>query len=117
MTVSEIAHRLGLKRLVDSNPSRIVRSGYVCDRLSRAMVKAPADAAWITIASHANVAAVALLADVSLILLAEDEVPHDMLIARAKQHGLNLYSSHKSAFTLAFELSELLSESHRIFEP
>lgn len=44
---------------------------FCCDLLSVAMAKAPMDSVWVTVMGNRNVIAVATLADVSCVVLAE----------------------------------------------
>jgi serine kinase of HPr protein (carbohydrate metabolism regulator) len=74
------------------------------------MGKAPADSAWITVMQNANVAAVALLADVSCVILSENVKPDSALSARAQEKGLTVFSADKDAFTLACAIQNLLSK-------
>ena len=71
------------------------------------MGRAGEDNAWITIMSNSNIVAVATLADVSCIILAEGVVPDEGVAATAEAKGINLLSSSKSAY----EIAKLLCES------
>lgn len=108
MTVHDVAKQLNLTCCVDADGQRTVEGGYVGDLLSWVIGKAGAGHAWITIMSNPNVAAVAMLADTSMIILAESVEPDDTLLAKAQQHGLNLYMASEGAFELAWRLHELL---------
>ena len=52
-----------------------ITRGFVGDLLSFVMGSAPEKALWVTIQNHVNVAAVALLKEVPLVLLASGRVP------------------------------------------
>ncbi len=58
---------------------------YVGDLLSWVMGRAGSNSAWITIMSNVNVAAVAVLAELSMIILAENVKPDADLL---KRHSL-----------------------------
>lgn len=51
--------------------NRDIHSVFCCDMLSIAMAKAPSDSAWVTVMGNKNVIAVAALADVSCVIIAE----------------------------------------------
>ena len=55
--------------------------------------------------SNVNIVAVATLADVSCILLAEGVVPDEDVLSVAKAKGVNVLSSKLPAFELALMLS------------
>jgi serine kinase of HPr protein (carbohydrate metabolism regulator) len=71
------------------------------------MGRATEDDAWITIMSNSNIIAVATLADVSCIILAEGVSPDESVINTALAKGVNLLSSTESAYEIAKKLSSL----------
>lgn len=88
------------------NGERTVTGVYIGDLLSWVMGRAPADAAWITIMSNANVAAVATLADVACVILAENVQPDAQLLQTAQSKEINLFTSPLSAYELAVHLAQ-----------
>lgn len=105
MTVTQLAEKLSLTALCVPHPEREVNGAYIGDLLSWVMGRAPADCAWITIMSNINVCAVASLADVSCVILAEGVKPDPPAAEAAVKRGINLYTSPKTAYALASELS------------
>ena len=71
MTVKALAEALALRPLASPEDDREIVGAYVGDLLSWVMGRAKADDAWITIMSNVNIVAVASLADVACIILAE----------------------------------------------
>ena len=59
------------KVLVEGKPERSISKVFCCDLLSIAMGKAPSDSVWVTVMGNKNTLAVASLADVACIVLAE----------------------------------------------
>lgn len=108
MNVADIAEALNLKCYAPGKEDCPVSGGYVGDLLSWVIGRAGQGSAWITIMSNVNVAAVGLLADVSMIILAEDVIPDDDLLDRAQRQGLGLYSSPLGAYELSCRLHELI---------
>jgi hypothetical protein len=94
--------------IINLGENRTVETGYCGDFLSFAISRAPADGAWFTVMSNVNVAAVALLADVSVIALCENVAPDESLTARCKTEGLNLIKTSLSAYEAAIELGKAL---------
>ena len=70
MTVKDFAQQNNLT-LETGDGSREYTSIYCGDLLSIVMGRAPADSAWVTVMGNLNAVAVAVLADVACILLAE----------------------------------------------
>lgn len=108
MTVNEIAEKLSLRALSAEDVSREVTGVYIGDLLSWVMGRAQCGDVWITIMSNINVVAVAALADVACILLAEDVVPDEKVVQTAKEKGINLYTTPKTAYEAAVLLADLM---------
>ena len=101
ISVAEMAAALSLEAINEADTSRPVSSGYCGDLLSWVMGRAPADSAWITVMSNVNVVAVALLADVSCVIMADGALPDPEALEAAKKRGINIYSSKLGAFELS----------------
>ena len=108
MKVCNIAEKLSLKPLSVADSSRDITGVYIGDLLSWVMGRAESGDAWITIMSNINIVAVASLADVACIILAEGVVPDDNVTATALQKGVNIFTSDKTAYQLAAALAECL---------
>ncbi len=105
MKISEIEELLELEPLnkpQGTDPN--VAGGYASDLLSDVMGKAMADTVWITIQAHPNIVAVAVLVELSAIILANGVKPDQKTLEKAKEQDVIIYGSNKSAFTLAGEL-------------
>ena len=110
MTVAETAARLGWREFYMAEPERPVAGGYAGDLLSWVMGRAGQDCAWFTIMSNQNVAAVALMADVSCVVLTEGVAPDADLLRRAGEKGVNLVGTEEDTFTAALRLGKALEE-------
>ena len=108
LKVCDIAEKLSLRPLSLADSSREVTGVYIGDLLSWVMGRAKSGDAWITIMSNINIVAVASLADVACIILAEGVVPDENVCATALQKGINIYTSDKTAYQLAAALAECL---------
>ena len=75
MTVQTLKEMLSLTEFDLPDPDRPVTGGYAGDLLSWVMGRAREGDCWITIMSNQNVAAVAVLAEVGCVLLAEGVQP------------------------------------------
>ena len=110
LTVRQLAGALSLTvfAATDEALARPVTGGYAGDLLSWVMGRAPAGAAWITIMSNVNVAAVAVMAGLSCVILAEGVTPADALAARARLENLAVLGSDLGAYELCHGLRGLL---------
>ena len=111
-TVSDLAAALGLTVFTGEGEAlcRPVEGGYCGDLLSWVMGRAPQNSAWVTIMSNLNVAAVAGLADVSCVILAEGVAPDPALEQRARSENLPLLGSELSSFELAGKIYALIGK-------
>ena len=107
MTNYELISALSLT-VFEQGEERAVTTGYCGDLLSWVLGRAPQDSAWITVMSNNNVAAVAVLCDVSCVILAQGSQPDEILLSRAKQEGICLLGSERDAYTLCAQLAACL---------
>lgn len=108
MTVEKLIDELSLKAVSLVDAQREITGGYVGDLLSWVMGKAKSGDAWITIMSNVNIVAVASLTDVSCIILAEGVEVDENVLDTAKQKGVNILMSEKSAFEIASGVAKLI---------
>lgn len=109
MTVQNLIQSMDLAAFHLAQPHRPVTSGYVGDLLSWVMGRAGQDSAWLTIMSNQNVAAVALMADVSCVILTEGVQPDPDLLRRAQEKEVNLLGTALDTFSAACCLGTLLT--------
>lgn len=107
MTVHEMAKTLELTTLSVTDGEREFSGVYIGDLLSWVMGRAKSDNVWITIMSNINIVAVASLADVACIILAEGVTVDENVRTTAEAKGINLYSSEKTAYELASMLARI----------
>lgn len=108
MTVRELAEAGFLETVTLPDGDRTVRGVYIGDLLSWVMGRAGAGDAWITIMSNVNILAVATLADIACIILAEDVQPDAGVAATAAEKHINILRSKVSAYETALLLHERL---------
>ena len=106
MTVTKLAEIASLTPITLPEPDREVKGAYIGDLLSWVMGRADEGDAWITIMSNTNVAAVATLADVACVILAEGVMPDEGVAATAEAKGINMLSSNESAYQIAKKLAD-----------
>lgn len=93
MTVSQLATLLDATTVNEYDFSRSVDEGYAGDLLSFVMGRAPENAAWFTVMTNVNVAAVAVLTDVAAVVLCEGCQPDQTLVERAKTQHVNVIAT------------------------
>lgn len=107
MTVLELVEELQLEVLAGENGLQENINGvYVCDLLSWVMSKLEKGNCWITIQTHVNIVAVALLGEASCILIPENAQVDDNTIVKANAEDIPLLRSSLNAYQLAKKISE-----------
>lgn len=108
MKVSELASIEGFGTIALPEGEREISGVYIGDLLSWVMGRAKADDAWITIMSNINIVAVASLADVACIILAEGVTLDAAVTETANAKGVNIISCSMPAYEAAKTFFEKL---------
>lgn len=90
-------------------PERVVTTDvYCCDLLSIAMGRAPADGVWVTVMANTNAIAVAVLTDLSVLVIAEGMAVDENTLNKAKEQGVALWQSELPVYPLAKKIDGIL---------
>ena len=106
MQVSEFVNLSGGRVLTGDYEDRAIACGYTCDLLSHVMGKGQADMAWITVQAHMNVIAVAALLDFACVIIPENLPVEEMIIKKAQDEDIIIFSSSLTAFELVTLLAQ-----------
>ena len=104
MTVINLANTIGCT-FICGDENREVTAGYCGDLLSRVMGKAPENCAWVTVMGNVNAIAVAVLADVSCIILAEGALLDKEALQKAKEQNVTILKSEQTMFDLCVKIA------------
>ena len=108
MTVEKLSETIGLNVICMPHPEKEISDVYIGDLLSWVMGRAMAGNAWITIMSNVNVLAVASLAELSCIILAEGVTLDEETAAIAKDKEINILTSPLSTYETAKKIFPLI---------
>ena len=110
-TINEICNAVNGKLITPAdNPDIEITDGYMCDLLSFVIGRAPEGACWITVIGNLNTIAVAVLAELPCIILAENAALDDDAKVRAEQNGIAVICSEKNSFECAIALGKLIGK-------
>jgi hypothetical protein len=84
-----------------------VTAGYVSDMLSDVLGHAREGALWVTLQTHQNIVAVAVMKTLAGIVLIKGREPDQETLAKAEAEGIPVLTTELSAFALAGKLHEL----------
>lgn len=107
MTVRELADTGNYQVINLGAGERKIGKVFCCDLLSIAMGRAPADCAWVTVMGNMNTLAVASLADVSCVVLAEGTALDEASVRKAEEQGISVLASERPIFETALEIYRL----------
>ena len=108
MKLSEIVNDLNLKvHTENKNLDVPVAMGYASDLLSDVMANAHVEELWITLQTHQNIVAVAVLKSIAAIILINSREPDEETLKKANEEGVNILSSELSMFDLVGKLYDM----------
>jgi predicted transcriptional regulator len=106
--VGEIVKHLALKAETgEKGLDREVSGGYCGDLLSDVMANSKKGALWLTVQSHQNIVAVAVLRELAGIILVNGRKPDEDTKAKAEGEGIPILLSSLPAYELAGRLYDL----------
>jgi len=106
MTVNELVSKFDLEVVAGPELKKEVDGVYCGDLLSNVMARAEKGNLWMTVQGHQNVVAVALLGDISAVILVEDFDYDEKAVKKACQKGVNLLKTKKKTYSLACQFCE-----------
>jgi predicted transcriptional regulator len=99
MKVSELAAKLDAEAVAgNAGIDRQVSGVYCCDLLSWVMSHASKGSAWITVHSHVNIVAVAVLAELPCIIIPEGIEVEEATVKKAAEEDIAILSTRLSAY-------------------
>ena len=105
MTVSEVRELIQGESLTPEVPEeKEVLCGYACDLLSWVMAHGDEGMAWVTVQTHLNVVAVAVLSDMACIILPEGIRMEEESLKKATGDGMCVLTSPLTTYEICFRL-------------
>jgi hypothetical protein len=108
MTLKEIVDNLGLS-VCDPGMQldQEITGGYTSDLLSDVIANSRCGNVWVTMQVHVNIVAVAVLKELSAIILVNGRTPSEDTLRRAIEEKVIILTSRKPAFETTGELYEM----------
>jgi predicted transcriptional regulator len=83
---------------------RSVAGGHCGDLLSEVIANAPVGSVWLTIQTHQNIVAVAILKEMASIILTGGNMPDEATRTKADEEGIPILLSDQRTYDLAGKL-------------
>ena len=107
MTVHDLALAISARNLTpEVDDSKEITCAYTCDLLSWVMSHGEEGMAWVTVQTHMNVIAVALLSDMACVIMPEDIEMEQESIEKAKAEGMCVLKSPLSGYEICGRMHE-----------
>lgn len=105
MTIKEVVELIDGKVLTGKdNIDSKVFYGYSCDLLSHVMAHATENSLWVTVQTHVNVVAVAMLLGIVCIVVPEEVLVEPATLDKAQEKGIAIVSTKLDAFSICGRL-------------
>ena len=105
MKISDIIPLIGaVNETPDADTDKEILCGYTCDLLSWVMAHGQEGMAWVTVQTHMNVIAVAVLSDMACVILPEDIQMEKESLAKAADEGMCVLRSPLSGYEICGRL-------------
>ena len=109
MTVADLRERLCLRSAYQGmKADKIVNGCYIGDYLSIVMKGAKTGNIWLTVVNNPNTVAVAMLKQISCIIMCENVKPTAEAVNLSAEKGIPILLSDKTAYQLAVEISKVI---------
>ena len=110
MTVDKLKDALNLTYLCCENvaPTKDIDGCYCGDVLSWVMSRAQAGNVWLTVMGNVNSIGVAVLADISCIILTENAPLDEDARKRAEENEVVILTTPKNSYEIACEISKTI---------
>ncbi len=110
MTVAELKNKLDLTFLCgeELSEAKEIDGCYCGDLLSWVMSRAEEGNVWLTVMGNVNSIGVAVLADISCIVLTENAALDEEAKKRALEQGVIILTTDKNSYQVAAEISKII---------
>lgn len=110
MNIKEFANKLNARVLTgDAGIEKEITGIYTCDLLSRVMSHAVKGDAWITVHTHINIVAVALLTEISCIILPENIPIEEQTLKKAVDEGIPILSTALDCYSICCKAHDTIN--------
>ena len=107
MKLYDLIEKLKLE-VVTKGEDKEVTGCYIGDMLSVVMSRAEEGNIWLTVQTNVNIDAVAVLTEMSAIVLVEGMEPDEETVGKAKMQGVTILKTQETAYALACRVREIL---------
>jgi DRTGG domain len=108
LSVDAVSERLGLNVAVRGDVSKKVDGCYISDLLSDVMAHGKEHDLWITLQTHPNIVAVAVVKGMSAVIITNGRAPEPETIKKALAENVTIMTTPNTTFDLAGQLYNIV---------
>ncbi len=108
MKLSELKETLELEVLSEGDLSKEIQGCYCSDLLSHCMSNIDSGNLWITVQVNINIVAIAVLTELSAIIISQDMSVDNSVIEKAKQEGITIFKTNLPSYELCLKVGSLI---------
>lgn len=106
--ISDVAKELGLNIRVSGDVHKHLTGCYISDLLSDVMANSEEGQIWITLQTHPNIVAVAVIKGISGIVITNGRSPESDTVKKAESENITILTTPKTTFETAGLIYNLL---------
>lgn len=110
LTINNIVERLGLDVKVKGDLQKDVTGCYISDLLSDVMANSKDHELWITLQTHPNIVAVAVIKGISGVIITNGRNPEPDTVKKAEAENVTVMTTTHATFDVAGPLYSMLKE-------
>ncbi len=108
MKISELIDALELEVLNQGDTSRDIDGCYCSDLLSHCMSNISENNIWVTVQVNINIVAIAVLTDLSAIIISQDMAIDDSVLDKAKTENITILRSSLPSYELCLKIGSCI---------
>lgn len=108
MTVAEIIEKLNLEVVAEGDLSKEIDGCYCSDLLSHCMSNITSGNLWITVQVNINIIAIAVLTELSAIIISQDMNVDNNVIKKANDENITVLKTSMPSYELCLEVGKYI---------
>ncbi len=108
MKVLELADKLKLEIVSKGELEKSIEGCYCSDLLSHCMSNIGANNLWVTVQVNINIVAIAVLTELSAIIIAQDMTVDDSVVNKAKEENVTILRTPMPSYELCTEIGKYI---------
>lgn len=108
MRVNDFVNSTSVEVLCEGNMNSEIDGCYCSDLLSHCMSGISAGNIWVTVQVNINIVAIAVLTELSAIVIAQGMHVDETVIEKAKEEGITILRSPLNSYELCVEIGKII---------